>query len=645
MCGITGVILSDLNHNNANAYVDEVEAMTNSLIHRGPDGFGYVGLQPYGNGADVKQFERTKNIKSIPIESKVIFGHRRLSIIDVNGTPQPLKNEDGTVWVTFNGEIYNYKELAKDLARKGHIIREAGDTEILVHLWEEYGEAMLHHLNGMFAFAIYDSKRDILFLARDRFGEKPLYYRHNQNILAFASELQAFWPQQDFKKSLCKEALNEYLKHAYIPSPQTIYKDIFAVPAGNSLTLNRRDFSIEVKRYWKPDFDCVKHFDYEEFEEKLLTAVNTRLVADVPLGVFLSGGLDSSIIAHSASHSIKQLKTFHISTSGNNSAESNTAEEVAKSISSQHRSLSIEADFAKTSEHLARHYGQPFADFSSIPTYLVSKATKQHVSVALSGDGGDEVFFGYDRYFTLAHLRRLSYFPECIKSSFAEFAIKNRIKHLSSNTLDLLLSSQSPTKKGENRSHMFHEYWLEKLTGSHQRVSHTMPTRYGTHYANATSPLPNRWSEVDQVMYLPDDILTKVDIASMACSLECRAPLLDHELVEYMNQLDLSVKTNKGKSGKAVLKQYACKHLPKSVLALKKTGFTIPLDHWLRKELKEWSHSLLFSNKSLCNELFDQHFVAHLWNQHQKQEHDHGMRLWQLIAIELWREQVSSVNS
>jgi len=626
MCGIVGIV----NRKNAPSG-RSIVAMADAIKHRGPDGWGYVALDSDKPGASMTQ-------EAPSVSAKVFFGHRRLSIIDVEGTKQPLANEDGSVWVTFNGEIYNYRELADDLRKKGHTIREKGDTEVLVHLWEEYGRDMTRYLTGMFAFAIYDVRKNTLFMARDRYGEKPLFYWHSDDTFAFASELQAFWKLESFPRKINISAIGQFFKYCYIPSPGTIYKNVFSLSPGCSAEFRNNMLSVE--HYWKPSV-CGDNtpVNMEELQEKFDKAVSLRMIADVPLGLFLSGGIDSSLIAASmAKQSAVPVKTFTASTGKSWCDESETAAFVASHLKTEHRKFMIKPDFVEISEMLAKHYGQPYADYSNIPTYYISRETRKHVKVALGGDGGDELFAGYDRYANLKASRLAGIMPYFLRKNAALFL--KSFPHL----FDFACVAGDARVRGEEYSPLFHRYWRDKcfqrdFLPEMNSAENADFYRFAGYYDEAVSLDPlERWLEADQRMHLCDDILTKVDIASMSVSLECRAPFLDHSFAEYANRLSISTKLQ-GRRTKTVLRDLAERRLPKQIINLPKKGFTLPLGDWFRNELKDWGHSMIFDNADIWNDYLDPASIKNMWLEHQTGRMEHCMRLWMIISLILWNRQ------
>ncbi len=633
MCGIAGI-----QTDTPRKLGRSVAAMTNALTHRGPDDWGYLAAHPG------KKSERMRT-REVPEDAGTVFlGHRRLSIIDVGGSFQPLCNEDGSVWTVFNGEIYNYRELAADLVKKGHILRDKGDTEVLAHLWEDFAEGMVEKLVGMFAFAIYDSSKDQLFLARDRFGQKPLYYFEKAGIFAFASELQAFWRLEEFDHGAINlVAMANYFRYGYVPSPRTINNDATSLLPGT--TLLRLNGVNRLSRYWKPSVKGTPGpVSLEDVQSYLDASVKLQLRSDVPLGSFLSGGIDSSLITASMARQLSgKVRTFTISTGKNWCDESAVARRTAHFLDTEHHEVKVEPDFVEVSRKLAVHYGQPYADHSSILTYYVSRTTREFVKVALTGDGGDELFGGYGGYTNSGLYAVMSRIPFWMKL-FAARSLKcipgnlRRLQNLS----DSVLAASSPPGKGENIACFFHTYWRRlgfsadftaALEASHQDELDAF-TSYYREAASADDT--ERWLETDQRMYLADDILVKVDIASMAVSLECRAPFLDHRLAEHANVLPIQAKLKNGTT-KYLLRQLAAQSLPKEIAGLPKKGFSMPLGQWLRKDLKDWAHSLIFDDTSAWTAYLKEQTVRKMWAEHQSGRVDHQSRLWLIAALSLWR--------
>ncbi|MBF0358608.1 MAG: asparagine synthase (glutamine-hydrolyzing) [Magnetococcales bacterium] len=632
MCGIAGI------YSFTDARLGQtVAAMTETLHHRGPDGHGYIALQ-----AGQKRLAPASN-QAENVAGRLFFGHRRLSIVDLDGSAQPLSNEDGSIWVVFNGEIYNYQDLRRDLIARGHTFKEAGDSEVLVHLWEEYQEKMLERLVGMFSIALFDTNRNTLFLSRDRYGQKPLYYWQTKSTIAFASELQALRKIPGFpKQQIDQVAAAQYFRYGYIPSPRTIYQNCRSLPAGHFL-LQQQDHS-QIVQYWQPRVSGdSKPITLDELQQEFDEAVRLRLMADVPLGAFLSGGIDSTLIVASMSRQLKDpVTTFTINSGNSWFDESEAATMASNHLGCNHYEEAVKPDLVAVSQRLASHYGQPFADFSSVPTYYVSRAARRRVKVALSGDGGDELFAGYERYTNSRWTKILANVPSIIRQSGA--AMSHRIPGLppglGGRVADFLLSAGSVVQKGENLSSTFHETWRKSaFTPELLQVSQHNPDveHFATLFSQATSRNEiERWLEVDQRMYLSDAMLVKVDIASMAASLECRSPMLDHRFAELANRLPMSAKLTQGQS-KTALRQLNARYLPATIANAPKKGFSLPLGEWMRGDLKEWSHDMIFDRPS-WQPFLRQEAVRQLWLEHQTKKWDHTQRLWSIVAWNLWAQ-------
>ncbi len=613
----------------------EIESMTSKLSHRGPDGFGYASMSP----------EKSPSVSyggNLPdIHSRVFFGHRRLAIIDIEGSKQPLFNEDGTVGIVFNGEIYNYLELADDLKAKGHILKSSGDTETLVHLWEQYGEDMLEHIVGMFAFAIYDSRRDLAFIARDRFGQKPLYYFKRGAAFFFASELQAFFGLKNFHSSkVYSPSIAQYFRYGFIPGPSTAYEGVFSLPAGNFMTI-KNGVNTSIQRYWKPNVSGeISCPDLNKIESLLDESVKIRMRSDVPFGAFLSGGIDSGLVTASmAKQEGKRTRTFTVSTGKEYwEDESEAAADTAHHIDSEHHELKVTPDFISVSEMLAKHYGQPYADHSSVLTYYISRETRKFVKVALTGDGGDELFAGYNGYLKTSLYDILGIIPFHLRSTIGEILSGLQFKSARRDMRDAIQSAFPLPQKGENITSLFHRKWREEVFEDDfkKTISESIDSeieKFTCYYNEASSKHPlDKWLEADQRLYLCDDILCKLDIASMSVSLECRSPFLDHRLAEYVNMISSSAKIAGGRS-KAILRDLALRRLPQRTSRLQKKGFSMPLGKWMRKDLKGVMRSLIFDRKESWTPFLKYDAVKRMWDEHQSGEFDHHMRLWMIIML------------
>jgi asparagine synthase (glutamine-hydrolysing) len=632
MCGITGAVWTDASA----ALSSEVLArMTAVLAHRGPDDAGSYtsGLKTHSAHGQMPG---------------VALGHRRLSIIDVAGGHQPLSNEDGSIWIVFNGEIYNHRELRKRLEGSGHQFRTSSDTEAIVHLYEDEGLDFVQHLNGMFALAIWDARRRRLVLARDRLGKKPLYYRAEAERLLFASELKGLLEVPGIERRIDPRALDEYLTLQYVPHPRTIFQGFAKLPPGHYGVWADGHFTTH--RYWNPDFNREVErplADYaEELRELLTSAVRMRLESDVPLGAFLSGGVDSSLIVGLMQRlSSERVKTFSIGFPVAAYDESAYARQVAERLGTQHHEFRVEPHAVEVLEKLVWHYDEPFADSSAIPTYYVSKLTREHVTVALTGDGGDELFAGYDRYRAVQWARRLDHLPRWTKAALESQLVQG-------------LGRNRPQRSLLRRLARFGE----ALRFSPQRrylewVSMFNETRRAELYSDAfLAQLPNHdpfeflaeafaqvrtrdevtaASLVDLVTYLPCDLMTKVDIASMANSLECRAPLLDYRVVELAAGMPLRYKLHGGR-GKRILREAFPELLPREITHRPKMGFGVPLAQWFRGELREYAHGVLLDGGAASRDYFRPGAIAQLLAEHDSGDFDHGYRLWGLLVFELW---------
>lgn len=636
MCGITGAIWTDPNRAIEPAVL---KRMTDAIRHRGPDGEGeyFTDLKfrpPY---------------ESMP---GVALGHRRLSIIDLATGAQPMSNEDGSVWITFNGEIYNYQDLRRRLEGAGHKFRTDSDTETIVHLYEDEGPDCFTHLNGMFSIAIWDANRRRLVLGRDRLGKKPLVYRHEPGRLIFSSELKSILQVPGLPREIDPAAIDEYLTYQYVPHPNCIFRGYHKLPPGH-LAVYEND-KLQVRPYWRPDFSAERKITrtaaIEELRELLDSAVKLRMRSDVPLGAFLSGGVDSSIIvALMQRHSATPVKTFTIGFPVPEYDESKYAAKVAKHLCTDHHVLEVKPDALEVLSKLAHHYDEPFADSSAIPTWYVSELTRRHVTVALSGDGGDELFAGYPRYRAalaatyfdrFTPLRSLVASPlwQWMPSSGRQKSLLRRIKRFSE------AITLPPPKRYLNwigifqerqRGELYREDFAEQLTSDPAMFLRSAWSRCGTRDTITCASL------TDLVTYLPCDLMTKVDIASMAHSLECRAPILDYRLVEFAASLPVKLKYRRGR-GKRLLQEAFADLLPSEVFTRKKMGFGVPLDSWFRKDLKQLGSDLLLAPTARCHEFFRPEAIAELWDAHQSSRYDHSNRLWALVMLESWLREWAS---
>ena len=627
MCGITGWANVDSQVPKKFGDEEQLRSMCEKIVHRGPDSEGIW----IGNG--------------------VALGMRRLAIIDLKFGDQPVWNREKTVVAIMNGEIYNFREIRKNLEQKGYKFHTESDTEILPNLYEEYGESFVNHLNGMFAIAIWDAKKEKLLLARDRFGQKPLYYGVFDNKLFFASEIKALLAHEEIQREIDPEALNQYLSYDYVPAPLSIYKGIKKLPAAHTLIWSKGE--INISEYWKLSFKKIeKQPSIKEAAQQLRDiisdSVNMRLVSDVPLGVLLSGGIDSSTIAAFAQrHTSKKIKTFSIGFDEDSFDESKYAREVANHLGTEHfeEKLSV-----KTAQNLISEIGkwldEPLADASLIPTYLLSKFVRKNVTVALGGDGGDEIFAGYPMYFGHKVSNIYKTIPKFIRAGIIE-PIVNKLPTKTDN-----LSFDYKVKRFVSSANYDqiaqHHSWFGSFTKDGKSKLFSEEFKRATNadvYENARKLLGANDAEnyieqmqfLDMKYYLAEDILTKVDRASMAVSLEVRAPFLDHRIAEYAASLPANYKLN-GNVTKYVLKKAVRDLLPKSIIKRPKKGFGVPIAKWLKGSLNPLMHETLSAERLKKQNLFNEKYVRSLINEHELGSVNNYKQLWTLIVFQLWYE-------
>lgn len=629
MCGIAGWAYLDARTPPSYGALETLRTMCDRLKHRGPDSEGMM----IGTGA--------------------ALGVRRLAVIDPITGEQPAYGEDGEVVVVFNGEIYNYRELREDLRKRGHVFRSSSDTEVLPHLYEEHGIEMLAHLNGMFAFALWDKERRRLMLARDRFGEKPLYWGVFNGALLFASEPKALLTHSEVQTGLNLQALRYYLSLDYVPAPHSIFTNINKLPAAHALTL--QDGEVTVWRYWNPSYEKLNPAPSEEeaarrVEELIEESVRSRLVSDVPLGVLLSGGMDSSTVAALAVRaSAATVKTFSISFAEKSFDESAYARGVADFLGTDHHEERLSADLAADLVcEIGAWMDEPISDPSLVPTYLLARFTRKHVTVALGGDGGDEIFAGYPMY--RAHALAELYL-RVLPPSLRRALIERCVRLLPVKTKNLSLDFRAKrfilgTEYADTVAR--HHVWFGSFAPHHQELLLTPEVRDKTSadvYSEARELLEScdatttleRMQYLDTKLYLAGDILTKVDRASMAVSLEVRAPFLDHRIAEYVAKLPANYKL-RGRGSKYILKRAMRNTLPGFVARRGKKGFGAPAAEWLKRRLRSQAHDLLSSDRMRRGGLFDPSYVAQLLDEHERGRANHFKPLWTLFMFELWRE-------
>jgi asparagine synthase (glutamine-hydrolysing) len=617
MCGIAGIAGTepDLRQD-----VGTIRLMCSAIVHRGPDDEGFYLCDSVG------------------------LGMRRLSIIDLASGHQPIHNEDRNVWVVFNGEIYNFPELRRELESRGHRFYTNSDTEVIVHLYEELGADCVRKLRGMFAIALWDERRKTLLLARDRLGKKPLHYALHNDSLYFGSEIKSILAVVPDLAEVNAQALLEYLYFGYVPDPITAFTGIHKLPPGHLLEFENG--KISVRQYWDlPSYDTYfpksEEECLEELERRLFEATRIRLISDVPLGAFLSGGVDSStVVAMMARASSGPVKTFSIGFTKDDFNEAHYARLVAQEFSTDHHELILEPDVVQTVELLTSSLEEPFGDSSMLPTYYVSQMARKHVTVVLSGDGGDEIFAGYDSYRIHAERRIFEHVPEWARrlyrnQIFPRLPITMRGRKFSYNVSlpwqERYLDAVSFLPAFERDMPLLSDGFRAVLRSSGDPENALR--RYFTH-SPAKDPV-SQLLYVDTKTYLVADILTKVDRMSMLNSLELRVPLLDHELVEWAAGLSSTWKL-RGRQQKYILRKLAERlGIPSTVLNRKKQGFALPLEHWMRHELKDML-MMLFEPRSLQRGYFEPAAIRKLMDDHLKHGRDLSDHLWRLLMFELW---------
>jgi asparagine synthase (glutamine-hydrolysing) len=582
------------------------------------------------------------------VDEGVALGMRRLSIIDLSTGHQPIHNEDRSVWIVFNGEIYNFRELRTELELAGHRFYTATDTEVIVHAYEQWGQGAIGRLRGMFGMAIWDARSRALLVARDRIGIKPMYYAQVNGRLYFGSELKSLLQAPDLPRDLDANALDHYLSFLYTPRDGSIFKSVRKLPPGHLLTWT--DGRIAVKQYWQLPVDETFRGSEEDAVQHLRgvlgDAVRSHLMSDVPLGAFLSGGIDSSLVVGLMSEfSSSRVKTFSIGFDEPAFDELEHARRVAVHFGTDHHEFVVKPDGVSILDKLVSHFDEPFADSSAIPTWYVSEMARRHVTVVLSGDGGDELFGGYERY--LPHPRVVAfdrYSPRALRRVAGIAAArlphgtrgKNFLRHVGRDDRGRYLDAIRFFGADEKPA---------LLTVDVQRAIDTLDpeTLLARRFERFSQlPWPSQMMRFDAETYLPEDVLTKVDRMSMAHSIESRVPLLDNEVIDFASTLPASLKIKNGRR-KHVLKEVAATLLPRDILNRKKQGFGVPLGTWFRGNLRELFADTLLSPSSLQRGYFQPAFVRRIVDEHLAGTRDHTLRLWQLVVFEKWQQQY--VNS
>jgi len=617
MCGIAGFVdQGDFSKEERTAILTR---MCRAIVHRGPDD---EGLQ---------------------VDGPVALGMRRLSIIDLSGGHQPMSGEDGKVSIVFNGEIYNYRELQRELESRGHVFKTNSDTESIVHGYEEFSASCVNHLRGMFCFAIWDEKARTLFLARDRVGKKPLYYTQTRHgSFVFGSELKSILEHPDVEREIDLEALDAYLTLGYVPDPLSIFRHIRKLPPGHTLTYSQGRVTLE--EYWDfnfvPDTSRTEESYAEELRPLLEDAVRARLVADVPLGAFLSGGIDSStVVALMAKAMGQPVKTFSIGFREDSYNELKYARLTAEKYGTDHHEFFVTPEICDVADELAWHLDEPFADSSAIPTFIVSKLARQHVTVALSGDGGDELFGGYTRYLVERDRKVFAQLPKVFRQNVMyplSFRLphgargRNLLHNLALDPIERYLDSVS-VFTSMNRRLLYSEEFKRKLEGIPSVASRFLQYAAKVRTGEDLDVL----LYTDSKTYLPGDILTKVDRMSMAASLETRAPLLDQKLIDFVTQIPAAMKIV-GSETKHILKRAVKDLIPEEIMTRGKQGFGIPIQKWINQELRGRIRDTLHDPITRQRGYFDSSYIEVLLREHDRGRRDHSTSLWALFMLELW---------
>lgn len=628
MCGICGIIHPH------RQLVDKgkLAAMNEMLFHRGPDSHGMM------------------------IDRNVGFAMRRLKIIDLKTGDQPISNEDSSMWIIFNGEIYNFHDIRTNLEKKGHKFRTKSDTECILHLYEEKGPLALNDLRGMFAIAIWDSNENRLFIARDRFGQKPLYYTIQGGVFFFSSELPSLLLSLPEKPEIDIQQIDLYLALQYIPEPFTPYKNIFKLPAAHYLMWQNDQLSIQ--NYWNlnylPKHQASEKELIQQLHAQIKEAVNLRLISEVPLGAHLSGGIDSSIIVYEmAQVSTLPVKTFSVGFEEETFSELKHARQVADFIGSNHTEFILAyEDVRSTFEKIIGKIGEPFGDPSALPLFLLSKLTRQYVTVALNGDGGDESFAGYQRYWLDPYANLYSKLPKSLTTKILPALFHHipvgKEKPIGVNIIDGFhrlkqVANTNPKASMLRWSSYFSSEKRERLwkKSIREEIDLSMPEQLLSNLFNKAhaDTFLDRTLSADIQTYLPGDLLVKADRMTMAHSLEGRSPFLDHRLAEWAVKLPVRFK-KRFFSGKYLLRKAYQDILPSAIIKRGKQGFGIPLSRWFREELYQWAREMLLDSSSHLNDWFNKDELAQILDEHKLKKADHGKRIWNLMALHIWASEV-----
>ena len=616
MCGIAGFVNAQRTIADARL---TLQRMCGVIEHRGPDDEGFY------------------------IDDSAGLGMRRLSIIDIATGHQPISNEDDSIWLVFNGEIYNYRELRADLLARGHVFKTSSDTEVILHLYEDFGEACVERLRGMFAFAIWDKKTRALFAARDRVGIKPFHYAMAGDAFVFGSEIKSLLQHSAVTREVNFDAISDFLSFGYVPDPNTAFLGIHKLPPGHTLTL--KDSRLSIRSYWDFRYDDqpAPPESEQQIEARLrdliAESVRMRLISDVPLGAFLSGGIDSSaVVAMMQREMDRRVKTFSIGFSESSFDELNYARLAARSLNTDHHEFVVTPDVCRMIEEIVWHHDEPFADVSSIPTYIVSKMAREFVTVVLSGDGGDELFAGYDRYLVDRSRQRYEMIPRFLRRSVLGSISralprsaygKNFLANISMDADARYIDSVSyfnASKKSEMVSPEFRATIAERdSSAAFKRFFATPRSASRLHHL----------LYLDSKTYLPGDILTKVDRMSMAHSIEARVPLLDHKLIEFVQRLPAQIKLHDDRT-KHLFKQAMRGILPAEIIDRPKQGFDVPINKWLNVELREMLDDVLNDARTRQRGYFSSAAVDAIIREHRRGRRNNSRHLWGLLTLELW---------
>ena len=643
MCGICG----EIDFKNG-VRVELIRTMCKLLAHRGPDDEGIV-LINRDKSLEVKQNDTP------PLGEKgfhVALGHRRLSIIDLSEAGhQPMCNEDKTIWIVLNGEIYNFQDLRLELQKNGHLFKSKSDTETILHAYEQWGTECLSHLRGMFAFVIWDSNLQRLFMARDRLGKKPLVYFSQNGHFGFASEIKALLQVPGIERKVNGRALHHYLTYQYVPSEETIFEGIKKLPPAHYLLYDHLG-NLKIERYWRLNFNSSRQTNpnVEDLEDRVRTeleeAVKLRLISDVPLGAFLSGGVDSSLIVGiMAKLSGRPVKTFSIGFEEKEFDELSYARIVSDHFSTEHHEFVVRPNAVEILPKLVWHYNEPFADSSAIPTYYVANLTKNFVKVVLTGDAGDENFAGYPRYLRSMWVASFTRIPETLRKgllpqflrALSGFHWKEKTLNRLSDFVESLSTNQAENYaeqikifSAKEKENIYTDDFREQVGGNNP-----LDFLVSKLQESGTKELLEQLLYVDINSYLPEDLLVKMDIATMANSLEARVPFLDHKFMELVSNIPTRLKL-KGTESKFILKKAFKDFLPAVIFKRKKMGFGVPLSKWFRNELKEYVYEILLDEKTLNRGYFRREGVERLLNDHIDLRYDHSARIWALLFLEVW---------